>query len=74
MPNPWSEERNTDNVTAESLNIGTSLRSELAVSCLELQVKDGSSWLAVRNFHCYQPLPSNDYSRQNNKHKTLCVL
>jgi hypothetical protein len=31
------------------------------VSSFELQVSSGSLWLAMKNLHCQQLLPSNDY-------------
>jgi hypothetical protein len=34
-------------------------------------VSSGSLWLAMKNLHCQQLLPSNDYWWQNNKQKTL---
>jgi hypothetical protein len=38
-----------------------SRKSESAFGSRELQVSSGSLWSAVRNVHCYQPLPSNDW-------------
>lgn len=51
-----------------------SRRLELAVRVCELQMSSGNPWLAMRNLHCLQPLPGNDYWSQNNKQMTLCVL